>query len=187
MKGANNQQCIVQGYGPNWNSRWQRIKMKVTLCIDFVLLFILISFLVYEKFSPEMHVSSLWCGAVTQHTYEVITGWPSSLTGIIILLSIIRTANYPHKNCPSVPTAILYAVACSIQRECGECWLAWLCSSTAALQHSLPAALQHSSHQPRRRSLHSPACCSGLGLAKNALKLGHKKVAAGSRKKWRPC
>ena len=33
--------------------------MKVTLCIDFVLLFILISFLVHEKFSPEMHVSSL--------------------------------------------------------------------------------------------------------------------------------
>ena len=33
--------------------------MKVTLCIDFVLLFILISFLVYEKFSPEMHVSSV--------------------------------------------------------------------------------------------------------------------------------
>ena len=135
MKGANNQQCIVQGYGPNWNSRWQRIKMKVTLCIDFVLLFILISFLVHEKFSPEMHVSSVWCGAVTQHTYEVITGWPSSLTVIIILLGIIRTANYPHKNCPSFPCNTL----CSCLLD--TAWVRRVLAGLALLQHCSTAAL----------------------------------------------
>ena len=39
--------------------------MKETLFIDIVLLFILIS---DAKYSPEMHVSSVSCGAVTQHT-----------------------------------------------------------------------------------------------------------------------